>query len=140
VQAGSVSSGGFAYGLDGGIRFARQIYVGLDLEHANMGAGHGALGVSTVSSNTTSVAAVLGFIVDPDHPSFYIDVSAGFRWYHIGESLGGSGKSTTLDGGELGIGAGVWIPAGKNFRILPKASLSAGSYSASEDSGFTSDF
>jgi hypothetical protein len=138
VQTGNVAQPGFAYGLDGGLRFARQIYVGLDLEHASLGSGHPSdLGVTSVASNTTSLAAVLGYIVDPDHASFYIDLTAGLRWFHVTET-GTPGtntpgtKSVTLDSGELGLDAGIWIPAGRNFRVLPKASFSAGSFNATE--------
>jgi Autotransporter beta-domain len=136
VQTSAVAQGGFAYGLDGGVRFARQLYIGLELEHASLTSGKGVqtqLGVDSVSSNTTSLSAVLGFIVDPDRPSFYVDLTAGVRWFHIGETDTTGSKGTTLDSGELGLGAGVWIPAGRNFRVLPKASLNAGSFGS--DSG-----
>jgi hypothetical protein len=139
VPMTTVAQGGFAYGVDGGIRFARQLYVGLELEHANMGNGSKlSLDVDGVSSNSTALDAVLGFIVDPDRPSFYVEVSAGVRWLHISETDASGPKSTTLGAGELGLGAGVWIPAGRNFAMLPKVSLSGGSFSGSSDSGSSS--
>src|SRR5579864_6418123 len=39
VDAGTVAAGGPAYGLEGGLRFAREWYVGLVLEHADLGHG-----------------------------------------------------------------------------------------------------
>ncbi len=141
VSTTSLASGGFAYGLDGGLRFLRQWYVGLDLEHAGLGGGHpnqvGA-GVASVGADTTLFQVVLALVADPDKPSFYGEVGLGGRWLHVTETPGGgSSKSSTYGSGEVTLGAGVWLPGGRNFRLVPKASISVGSF-GSKDAGGTS--
>ena len=140
VQASSIAQGGFVYGLDGGVRFTRQLYAGLEFDHAALGNGHASdLGVTSVSSNTTLLAAVLAFVVDPDRASFYIEVGVGARWLHLSESSNSTtpptSASTTLGSAEADLGAGIWIPAGRNLRLLPKVSFTVGGFGSDDSSG-----
>jgi hypothetical protein len=134
IDAGTVAgSGGLAYGLDGGLRFARHWYVGLAFEHADF--GHGELatasGVTDASSSTTLLGVALGFIANPDRASFYGHIGAGTRWFNFNETLGGfppMQRSASFNAAELMLGAGVWLPVGRSVRLLPEATLGWGAF------------
>ena len=120
--------GGYAYGLDGGARFARQWYLGVALEHAALVGGKAAaLGVSSVGSDTTLLEAVIAFIADPDRASFYGEFGLGARWLHVTEG-GPPNRGVTSESGDFTLGAGVWLPAARSLRLLPKATVSIGSF------------
>jgi hypothetical protein len=141
VSTTSLASGGLAYGLDGGLRFLRQWYVGLDLEHAGLGSGHPAQvdsGVSSVGADTTLFQVVLALVADPDKPSFYGEVGLGGRWLHVTEAVMNLSKSTTFGSGEVTLAAGVWLPGGRSFRLVPKASISVGSFGSKDSTGTSS--
>jgi hypothetical protein len=130
VDMHSVASSGLALGLDGGLRFARQWYVGLTLEHAGLGAGSRDKLPSTVSNasaDTTSVGAVLGLIVNPDRPSFYGHVGLVARWLSV-KFEGAPASPPTYTTGEGVLGAGMWLPASRFFRVVPEATLSLGTF------------
>jgi hypothetical protein len=130
VDMNQVGSSGPAFGLDGGLRFARQWYAGLVLEHVDLGAGTHAGGlpstVTKATSNTTSLEAIIGIIVNPDRPSFYGHIGLAARWYNV--TLQGAPSPPTYSGGEAVLGAGVWIPSGRSFRIIPEATLNLGTF------------
>jgi hypothetical protein len=140
----NLSSGGFAYALDGSFRFARRWLVGLTLEHASLGQGKDpsqasanvGFQVGSISSDTTMVGAIFGVTVNPDRTSAYFEVGLDERWYHFtatgtdGVTTGSSNYST----GEGMIGVGLWIPAGRYVRILPKVSLGVGNFSTPNQS------
>jgi hypothetical protein len=116
-----VTSGGVAFGLDAGLRVARQGYLGLTLDHAELGHGNQNQGSG---SNTTLLALVVGLIVNPDRTSFYGELTLGVR------SFGYTSTNDTprYTSGELGLGAGVWIAAGRWFRLVPKISFGLGAF------------
>ncbi len=126
IDPTDVGSGGLAYGLDGGLRFARHWYIGLTLDHA---AFNGAKTAGS-GSNTTLLAVVLGLIANPDHVSFYGEVGLGTRWFADHEP---NATGPTSHSGDFSFGAGVWIPAGRFFRLVPKISLGLSSF-GSDDS------
>jgi hypothetical protein len=133
VDAGDVSGGGFAYAIDGGLRFARHWYLGLSLEHATLAQGKnpGALGGSSITSDTTMLALILALMGNPDRASAYFEVGAANRWYGFTAS-DVSGTKVLANGyssGELLLGLGMWIPAGSSLRFLPKVTLGLGSFS-----------
>ncbi|HEY8086523.1 MAG TPA: hypothetical protein VIF09_01720 [Polyangiaceae bacterium] len=137
----SVSAGGLAYALDGGLRFARQWYVGLTLEHAGLGAGNnpGAIGNGSgqVSSNTTAAGVVIGIIANPDRVSFYGELGVQGRWYDL-TFTDVSGKHTaSYAAGEALLGLGVWIPVGRSVRLLPEVTASLGAFGAPTLGGAT---
>jgi hypothetical protein len=125
VDPSSVGSGGLAYGIDGGLRFARHWYVGLTLDHATFS------GVSSTSSgsNTTLLAVVLGIIVNPQRVSFYGELGLGGRSFadHTTNASGQVSKETK-NAGDISLGAGIWIPAGRFVRIIPKLSVGFSSF------------
>jgi len=140
VDVSAVSGSGFAYALDGGLRFARQWYIGLTVEHASLGAGRDVgtfqANAQQLSSNTTALGLVLGLIVNPEHVSFFGEIGAQARWYSINWTDGfGQTQSSSYNGGEVLLGAGVWIPAGRSFRLLPEATASIGTFTPPDASG-----
>jgi len=134
VDISSFSGPGIAFGLDGGLRFARQFYVGLSLERAALGNGKdgSSLGASDVSSQTTSVGLIGAFILNPDRVSLYLEVGLQERWYGVSPS---GGTTQNYSSGELLGGIGAWIPLGRYFRLLPLATVSAGSFSPPNSDG-----
>jgi hypothetical protein len=142
IDIGTMSSGGFAYAFDGGLRFARQWYLGITLEHAGLGAGRDATqiqpGASQPSSNTTAAGAVLGLIVNPDRASFFGEIGVQGRWLTESwvDSLG-QAQSANYNGVELLLGAGIWIPVGSSVRLLPLATVGLGTFTTPNSGGAT---
>ncbi len=142
LDPSNVGGGGFAFGLDGGVRFARRWYVGLTLDRAVFAAANGhdlPQDVSRATSNTTQLGVVLSFIGNPDRVSFYGEIGLGERWFDVHETAPqGTLPSTShlYEGGEFMLGLGVWIPAGRSFRLLPKFTVGLGSLgSGNNDNG-----
>jgi opacity protein-like surface antigen len=138
VDMSTMTGGGFAYALDAGVRFARQFYIGLTLEHAGLGINNSTFGqnaagggqFSSPSASTTSVGAALGLIVNPDRASLYLEAGLQERWYSLGwKDGGGNPQSTTYDTAELLLGIGLWLPAGRSLVFLPEFTTSLGAFS-----------
>jgi hypothetical protein len=129
---------GAAIGLDGMVRFARQWILGVVLEHAGLGSGtigsDVPTGVTATNSSTTLLGVVAGFVANPDRTSFYGELGVGARWYNV-DYKGGPTSPPTYTAGELTLGAGVWIPAGKLLRLLPEATFGIGTFSPPSDTG-----
>ncbi len=133
IDARELGGSGAAFALDAGLRFARQWYAGLTLEHAELGGGnHASLdaSVTNASSSTTQFGAVLGLITNPARTSFYGHLGLAYRWYNV--SLTGTGVTSppTYTSGEASLGAGLWLPAGRAFRIVPEVTLGVGTFDA----------
>ncbi len=143
VDVGDVGASGFAWGLDGGLRFARHWYVGLTLDRATLSGNAGSFqkdtgsSVSNVNSSTTQLGVVIALIGNPDRVSFYGELGLAERWFDVREtSTMTSGEIRKLyEGGEFTLGIGIWIPAGRHFRILPKFTLGLGTLSSGDGSG-----
>jgi hypothetical protein len=135
VDASSMSSGGVAYAIDGGLRFARQWYLGVSVEHASFGKGSGNAAVSESSASTTLAALVLGIVTNPDRAAFYGEIGLGYRWYNLTATTAGVQAKTDFQSGELALGAGLWLPAGQFLRLVPKATLGLGTFDAPGGSG-----
>lgn len=131
VDVGDVAGAGVAFGLDGGFRFGRRWCVGATLEHSAFSSK--VTGAGTSSADTTLAALVIALIVNPDRVSFYGEVGLGSRWFHY--AVAGSAAGTVRQAGEFSLGTGVWIPIGRSFRLLPKATLGLGGFDS--DSGAT---
>jgi hypothetical protein len=129
----SVGAGGLAFGLDAGFRFARQFSVGLTLDRANFTNSKPSQLINDAtasSSNTTLLSLVGAFIANPDKVSFYADLSLGNRWYDVRETFAnGPGPHQQYNAGEIALGLGIWIPAGRSFRFLPKITFGFDSFS-----------
>ena len=148
IDPTKVGSGGLAFGLDGGVRFARHWYVGLTLDRASLGAGNANAndlpGVTGVTSNTTQLGVILALIGNPDRVSFYGEIGLAERWFDV--------RETTMtpmpqdhhlyNGGEFTLGLGIWIPIGRSFRLLPKFTIGLGTLGSDDPkdpySGFSS--
>jgi hypothetical protein len=136
ISANNVAGGGLAFGLDGGLRFARHWYVGLTLDHAAFGPGNPSSNdlptISKATSNATQLGLVFALIANPDRVSFYGEIGLAQRWFDVRETAkpGPMGPTEPLNhlysGGEFMLGLGVWIPAGRSFRLLPKFTLGIG--------------
>jgi hypothetical protein len=132
----NVSGTGLALAFDGGFRFARHWYVGMTIEHAWLGQGRdlsqlGSGNVASVSSDTTLLGLVFAVIVNPDRTSAYFEVGLASRWYNFTQT---NSDNTTIDNHypapEALFGLGLWIPAGNYLRLLPKATVGAGTFTA----------
>jgi hypothetical protein len=138
TDIGNASLGGLALGLDAGVRLARRWYLGATVEHATLGSGHGTDKISATyasdSSNTSLLEVVAGFIANPDKPSFFGELAAGIRWYTLVVSPGNLSATNSHDlhqadvGPELTLGGGLWIPAGRNVRLLPELTAGFGTF------------
>jgi hypothetical protein len=136
VDASSVGDAGPAYAFDGGVRFAGQWYLGVTLEHAQLSGGTGSglpPGDTHVSSNTTLLALLLGFIVNPDRPSLYGEIGVGSRWFSYKEGSSTAFTSGSYASPEVTLGAGVWVPVAHAWRLIPKATVSVGSFGPPSD-------
>jgi hypothetical protein len=140
IGTSAVASGGFAYGADLGLRFARHWYVGGILEHAAFAQGNrnGLARDVSVSSDTTDLGVTFAFIGNPDWTSFYGELGVANRWLHYkvtGAQNPAANETVfapadhTDHGAEFTLGAGVWIPVGRSVRLLPKATLGIGTFS-----------
>jgi len=131
VEASMVAGGGPAYGLEGGLRFARHWYVGLMFEHAEL--THGDLSptpeVKDASSSTNVLAAMIAFIVNPDRTSFYVEAGGATRWFDFTEKFRtGRDQTGSYNGVELDLGIGLWLPLGNSVRLLPKMTVGIGNF------------
>jgi hypothetical protein len=140
IDASTVAgSGGLAWGLDAGFRFARHWYAGLAVEHAELGHGNlsNAPTVSDASSSTTLFGVAFGFIANPDHASFYGQIGAGTRWFSFTETANSAQRNASFNAAELMLGAGVWLPVGRSVRLLPEATLGWGAFDVAASGGGT---
>jgi hypothetical protein len=131
VDTNVVAAAGLAWGVEGGLRFARHVYVGLVVDHAEM--EHGDLsslnGVTDASASTTFFGGSIGFVYDPDRTSFYGELAAGTRWLSLTEkTVAGVQTMTRYNAGEFALGAGVWVPLGRSFRLVPKLTVGFGAF------------
>jgi len=125
IDTSAVAGGGVALALDGGLRFARQWYAGLTIEHAQLGSGS-----LSASASTWLLGVVVGLIVNPDRASLYGEAGLGSRWLsYTPNNQTNNGNTTTLNSPEVTLGAGLWIPAGSKLRLLPKATVGFGTFS-----------
>lgn len=145
VRVDTLTSDGLAFALDTGLRFARQFYVGLTLEHAALGiqssfdhvAPNGV--ASSPTASTTALGAVLGLIVSPDRPSLFLEAGVEGRWYSLGYTDNtGMKQSETFSTVDLLLGIGAWIPAGRSVRLLPELTAGLGTFSPPSSAGATS--
>jgi hypothetical protein len=138
VESGDVGNAGLSYGFDGGFRFGRRFYVGVALDRASFNnssnLGHT---VTSASSSTTYFGVVLAYVVNPDRVSFYIELTLGDRWFDVQE-VPAADKPGLFSTGAGGLGLGIWIPAGRSFRLLPKLSFGFANYSKDTSSATTS--
>jgi hypothetical protein len=123
VDIGTVAGTGVAFGIDGGFRFGRRWYVGATIEHA---AFSSTAASGDASADTTLAALVIALITNPDRVSFYGEASFGSRWFHYTDPV--TGSDTVREAGEFSLGSGVWIPIGRSFRLLPKATVGLGGF------------
>jgi hypothetical protein len=143
VDAGSVASGGVGSGLEGGVRFARQWYVGLAFDYAGFGGvdptdtNIDLANVTHTTASTTRLGVTFAFIANPDRVSFYGELGLAERWFDVHEAVRVMDMPSRelYEGGEFTLGLGIWIPAGRSFRLLPKFTVGFAPLNAKDDSG-----
>jgi len=132
---------GGVFGLQGGIRFARNFYAGVIYEHTFAGGGGNTTSLpnyytgqqtgfgpngTSVSTYGNMIAADLGYISNPDGVGIVLDVAAAYRV--IGLTTSNNAFSASYNGPEIILGGGIWIAAGPNVRIVPRLDLGIGSF------------
>ncbi len=131
VSASDYASGGVSFGLDGAFRFGRRWMVGLTVDHAGLNSGN----TAATSSNTTLLAANIAFTTNPDRVGFYAELGVGERWFTEHDARTGTRSSIGFQDAAFDLGLGIWIPAGRYVRILPKFTVSLSSLKQTNDSG-----
>ena len=134
-----VASAGPGVGLDLIGRFARFIIVGGSLELASLGAPDASAfpqgAKADVTTTTVYLGALAGILPNVDKVSFIADLDLGLRILNNSQTITGLGQTTkaenTYSGFEIGLQAGVSIPAGP-IRIVPKAGIAYGTFTAQE--------
>jgi len=125
-----ISGPGLGYGLDVGVRFLRNWYLGLSLDHATLSQGKNPASVGgdgSLQSDTTSFGLVGAFIATPEKPSFLGEIGLQSRWYNFQYNTSGS---QSYSSGEIMIGVGLWLPLGRFFRLVPLGTVGFGDFTA----------
>jgi hypothetical protein len=105
-----VASTGIGVGIEGYFRFAHKWFTGVVLQQDFYGKVR-----DSSSSSSTLAAADIGFTTNPEGVGFTMDFFLGYRGFE---------GALTNGSAEGGIGAGVWIAAGKSLRIIPRVEVS----------------
>jgi hypothetical protein len=136
---GDYASTGGAIALEGGLRFAKNFYVGVFVEGGSYGKGSkdqsGPTGTSLTTTQTSAAfGAMLGYISNPNGVGFYGEVGVDYRTFSQKLSLTGNGGLASVDetdsvaGAELVLGAGVHILVARMLRVIPKVQVGLGSF------------
>jgi hypothetical protein len=126
---------GFEVGGEFNFRFARRWFVGAVVEHGFLGTAStltnqlGMLNLSSPTLATTNFGAVVGVITNPDRFGALFQIGAGYR------TLTSANGVYSLNAGEFLIGTGLWIPAGRFFRIVPRVDATIGSFTDNNNTG-----
>jgi hypothetical protein len=141
-SVGDRAGPGAAIALEGAFRFARLFFFGLQLEGAGFSGQSPTLTLQTTggnvptATNTSASSGMLaghfGVITNPEGFGFYGDIGIGYRALIVkATSTLDSTISTqfTYSGVDYMLGVGMHFKAGKYVRIIPKMSLSVGSFS-----------
>jgi len=126
---------GFSIGAELDFRFSRRFFIGAVIDHGFLGAAGKATsdavaaGLGSASFSTTNVDAVIGVITSPDHVAALFETGVGYR------TVSGTEFSSPVSSPELVLGAGVWIPAGNHFRIVPRLDATFGSLQGTDAIG-----
>jgi hypothetical protein len=87
------------------------------------------LNLSSPTLATTNFGAVVGVITNPDRFGALFQIGAGYR------TLTSANGVYSLNAGEFLIGTGLWIPAGRFFRIVPRVDATIGSFTDNNNTG-----
>jgi hypothetical protein len=131
IPAGSsnltdLATTGFSIGGEFQVRLARRFFTGLVIDHGFLGTSSKlknafALdGTGTPSFSTTNGDVIFGVLTSPDHFGALFQTGVGYR------SFSGSGGADSLGALEFMLGAGLWIPTGSHFRIVPRIDATIG--------------
>ena len=140
LNLSSVSSGGLAYALDGGLRFAR---TGTWASRWSTRASAPARtpprsppGAGSLSSSTTAAGIVIGFIANPDRVSFFGELGAQARWYDsVATRTPPASTRPRTPPARPSSASGVLDPGRHSFRLLPEATAGLGAFGPPSYSG-----
>jgi len=119
---------GGAFGVDVGLRLARILYLGAMAQGSFFGGN--ANGTPASSGGVAfSLAAVLGFMSNPEGAGIYFEIGGGIRTISL------STPNISLLTGDFIIGIGAQVKAG-NFRVVPKIDLYVGPNDQASAHGF----
>ena len=129
---------GGSVAVEGGVRFARRLYLGATFEYA--GYSGGTLDSSrfassdqvTQSANSEYVGVDLGLMSNPTSlAGFYGEVGVGYRLlnYSASDTDGAVADSFNFGGVEGQVGAGMTLRAGRSLLFIPKVDVNFGSFS-----------
>jgi tetratricopeptide (TPR) repeat protein len=129
---------GASIGIEGGLRFARRLYLGATFEYAGYSGGN--LDASrfskddsvSQSANSEYFGLALGFMSHPTSVAgFYGELGAGYRLFNYSatDTDGEVADSFNFGGVEGQVGAGMTIRAGKSLLFIPKVDVNLGSFS-----------
>jgi hypothetical protein len=126
IPTGELSEGGNSTGvgvdIEGYLRFAHKGLVGLYGGHDFYKGANGA------TAGSTPIGVAIGLTTNPEGVGFFGDLTLGFRW--------ATGDGNTFGSPEAGIGAGIWIAAGKSLRIVPRVDVFGGSLNSNGYAAF----
>lgn len=131
-----VAAGGLGIGLDGGLRFARHWYVGVQYDHTTYSpSSNNNNQFNGTTSHSDTFGLDFAFIVNPDRVSFYGTLGLQTRIYTL--ALPNNVPTDTFTSGEFLAGAGIWIPLGHWFRLLPLLTGGFGNFNVPSDASGT---
>ncbi len=149
VSSSDLFGPGGAFGVEVGLRFVRVLYAGLVVDHAvlskgsaiDAAAGTLATGNSLTTSGSTSYVGLhLAYISNPEGLGFYGELGVGYRWLtrsarvSSADGVSFSDFNETLKGTDYTLGAGVHLKPADWLRIIPKITVSAGTFKTSDQS------
>jgi PEGA domain len=134
----SALGSGVGLAIDGGFRFVKRLYLGLEYQHGFLGAGTLVQGSApsggTASADSNYIGLDFAYISNPDGAGFFGKVGAGYRFVDIGvvdPSSPANAWSQTFQGGEVSLGVGIHVRVGPWVRLIPLASINAGQFGSS---------
>lgn len=145
TKVSDTHAAGGAFGLEGGLRFARVLYLGLNFDHGIYARGSGIdaqtgtldKNVNLTATNSSNYFGLtFAWISNPEGVGFWGELGLGYRWLTSTERLENAIDSSqytelseTWRGGEGSIGAGLHIRISSAFRLIPKVTVGGGSFS-----------
>jgi hypothetical protein len=122
---------GVSLGLEADFRFARRLFLGAVVDHGFLSTSDA---FSGATAGTTNFDVVFGVLTNPDKFGGIFQVGLGYRVLSVSApsvaaELGGVTPSVSINSVDGTLGAGLWIPIGSHFRLVPRVDASFGSFS-----------
>ena len=134
----NAAGAGAGFGLEAGFRFSK-LSIGVEYEHGALGNGDAvsAGGTSITTSAASNYIGISGvYISHPQGVGFWAELGGGYRAFSTSTRTANAVDSSMFSevdqvysGGEARLGAGIYIRASSWLRLIPKATVSVGSFS-----------